>query len=1193
MISPNAAFAEQLYYNYLQDPDSVPKEWKDYFEQSDRKQPEEVKRDFSPLPQEKRIHKKVTSAVITLNKGDVLEPLESIPALMAQNMEDSLEVPSASSVRTMPVKALDENRRIINKYLAKMKRPNVSFTHIIAWALVKSLKKYPRLNDTIDIIDGKYNRIKRNNINIGLAVDITKKDGTRLLLVPNVKNADTMTFDEFITNFQILVDKTRSNNISPDDLLGTSVTLTNPGMIGTTHSSPRLMRGQGLIVAVGAINYPPEFSAVRPDVLTSLAVSKVVTVSNTYDHRIIQGAESAEFLQYMNELLIGEHQFYDQMFAQLRIPFEPVRWKIDVTGVYRQESITVDKSFIEKNAHVMLLINAYRVRGHLLASTNPLGLVSYYYPELDPAHYGFTIWDLDRYFHADDAWENNEMTLRDIIELIRETYCGPIGIEFMHIQDPIKKEWIKRRLESSRSTTNFTREEKLRILKKLIDAEEFENFLHTKFVGHKRFSLEGGESMIVLIDKIMELSADYPLSYISMGMAHRGRLNVIANIFNTPLEKIFDEFEDLIDYSIYEGSGDVKYHLGTEGEYVSTSNNNIPIKLAANPSHLELVNPVVQGMARALDNMIGDTSYTKTLPILVHGDAAFAGQGIVAETLNLSELEAYKTGGTIHIIVNNQIGFTTTVEEARSTVYATDIAKMIQVPIIHVNGNDPEAVRTAATFAFEYRSKFHNDVIIDLLCYRKYGHNEGDEPSYTQPLLYKKIKSMEPISRIYQSELIKQGVITKEVSDQIYRDKIQKFYDVYSARQAVKTSKFSPSKLYKNVILKKYNTRVNDTTIQKISKAVSSYPNGFNVNPKLKRLLEKRQEMTSSNTAKIDWAMAEALAFGSILLDNKEIRMTGQDSRRGTFSQRHAVLVDMVNEEIFIPLNHIDKNQSRLRLFDSPLSELAVLGYEYGYSVIAKDSLTLWEAQFGDFSNMAQPIVDQFITCAEAKWGQLSNLVMLLPHSYDGQGPEHSSARLERYLQLCADENMIVCNLSTPAQYFHALRRQTLFEYNKPLVIMTPKSMLRHPLAVSSVADLTNDDFNEIIDDNISKRETINRILLCTGKVYYELLEAVQKSENNNIAIIRIEQLYPLHTELLTNILRNYENAQEIVWVQEEPHNMGSWNYLYPLLKNIILSNQKLLYSGRKQRPATATGSARKHNMEQSDIIASAIGNKA
>ncbi len=1192
MISPNAAFVDQLYYDYLQDPESVPDEWRKYFEESEKPKPEDVKREFKPAASAPREKKSFHSAdPVYLNEGDELEPLGAIPALMAENMEKSLEVPSASSVRTMPVKALDENRRVINKYLVKMKRPKVSFTHMLAWALVKTLRKFPQMNDSFDYKDGKMYRIKRKAINIGLAVDITKDNGSRLLLVPNVKNADKLTFDDFINEFQKLINKTRENRITPDDLHGTTVTLTNPGMIGTTHSSPRLMRGQGLIVAAGSINYPPEFSAVRPEFLTSLAVSKVVTVTNTYDHRIIQGAESAEFLQYMNELLTGNHHFYDQMFAQLRIPFEPVRWKIDKPGEVHHEGIADEKSMIEKNAHVMLLINAYRVRGHLLASTNPLGLVSYYYPELDPAHYGFTIWDLDRYFHADDSWENNEMTLRDIIELVRETYCGPIGIEFMHIQDPLKKDWIKRRLESTRSVSEYNKDEKVHILKKLINAEEFENFLHTKFVGHKRFSLEGGETMIILLDKIMEHAANYSLSQVVMGMAHRGRLNVIVNNLRTPLAKIFDEFEDQIDYSAFEGSGDVKYHLGSEGEYESPGKNKIKVKLAANPSHLELVNPVVEGMARALENQIGDRNHSQVLPILVHGDAAFAGQGIVAETLNLSELEAYKTGGTIHLIVNNQIGFTTTVEEARSTVYATDIAKMIQVPIIHVNGNDPESVRTAASFAFDYKMKFKSDVIIDMLCYRKYGHNEADEPSYTQPLLYKRIKSMKPVSRLYQEELIKQEVIDKEESDQYYREVIQNFYDVFTSRQAKKTGLVKHSNLHKNVILKEYRTNVSEEVIKNVTQALTTFPEKFNINPKLKRLLKKRSDMIEGEKPKIDWAMAEALAFGSILLDGREIRMSGQDSRRGTFSQRHAVLVDSISEENYIPLNHIEEGQADIRIFDSPLSELAVLGFEYGYSVMAKDDLTLWEAQFGDFSNMAQPIVDQFLTCAEAKWGQLSNLVMLLPHSYDGQGPEHSSARLERFLQLCAEENMIVCNLSTPAQYFHVLRRQVLMESQKPLIIMTPKSMLRHPKAVSHISEFTDETFKEVIDDQrITRHEEIKRLLLCTGKVYYELLEALENSDRKDIAVVRIEQIYPLHKKFLSEILAKYKKAKEIVWVQEEPQNMGSWNYLLPYLNELIKRGQKLFYAGRKQRPATATGSAKKHAIEQKELIDEALG---
>jgi len=1190
MINLNTAFENELYYQYLREPNSVSEEWRKYFE----------KRGQNPLDYESPVKesivkkesvKKVSAKDIFLGPKDELVSLTTISSKIANNMEESLEIPTATSTRVIPVKALDENRRIINRYLEKMKRPKVSFTHLLAWALVKALSKHTYMNDAYHVKENTSYRVKRKSINIGLAIDIVKKDGSHLLLVPNVKNAQKLNFSEFIIAFDTLIHKARNNKLEVDDLQGTTVTLTNPGMIGTTTSSPRLMKGQGAIVAAGSINYPPEFQAVRPEALTTLAISKTITITSTYDHRIIQGAESAEFLNYLNKLLVGEDQFYDQIFAALRIPFEPIRWAIDNTPMNRQGKIDEEEA-IEKAAHVMMMINAYRVRGHLLASINPLGFLSYYYPELDPAFYGFTIWDLDRVFHADDTWSNNNLPLREIIEIIRETYCSSIGIEFMHIQDPESKDWIKRKLESNRNTRNYSREEKIRILKMLIGSELFENFLHTKFVGHKRFSLEGSESIIVLMSKILEMAADKKLNAAVIGMSHRGRLNVLTHIVGKSQEKIFKEFKGQIDEDSYHGSGDVKYHLGAKGKYISPSNNSVPVILAPNPSHLELVDPVIEGMVRAMDNVIKDTTYTKTLPILIHGDSAFAGQGIVAETLNLSQLDAYKTGGTIHLVINNQIGFTTTSQEARSSIYCTDVAKMIQVPILHVNGNEPEAVITAAIFAFEYREKFHTDVIIDILSYRKYGHNEADDPSYTQPLLYKKIKSMNPVSKIYQQELIKENVITQVEAQEFYKDENSRLEQIFShSDEKDKKEKKDNSTTDKN-IFKQINTSVDKDKIIEISDRITKVPGNFSANTKLMKLLEKRHQMIESDNPAIDWATAEALAFGTILAEGKDIRFSGQDSRRGTFSQRHSVLTDMNTEETYTPLNHISSNQGRLRIFDSCLSELAVLGFEYGYSVVAKNSLTIWEAQFGDFVNGAQAITDQFISCAEYKWGQKTNLVLLLPHSYDGQGPEHSSARLERFLQLCADNNMYVCNLTTPAQYFHVLRRQTLSKNIKPLIIMTPKSMLRHTRAVSSLKELTNVSFKDIIDDETiteKNKDKVKRVLLCSGKVYWDLLEEKNKIKNETIAIIRIEQFYPLNTDLLLKYISQYKNASECVWVQEEPQNMGAWNFIALKLMTVLPDKIKLFYVGRKESAATATGILQVHNEEQQGLVKQAF----
>lgn len=1185
MIDPNSAFIDELYFNYLRDPDSVSEEWREYFEKGYHPQGTNL-----PLIKEQKEISKISElGAIDYDLKGSIQPLSSIQTKIAENMELSLEVPTATSVRTIPVKALDENRRIINKYLTKLKRQKVSFTHILGWAVVKALIKYPYLNDTIVQQDGKYYRVKRKSINIGFATDITRSDGTRLLLVPNIKNAENLNFSEFIYAFDVLIDKTRNNKLNVDDLSDTTVSLTNPGMIGTTASNPRLMQGQGLIIAAGAIDYPVEFQAVRPEILTNLAISKVITITSTYDHRIIQGAESAEFLAYINKLLLGEDQFYDQIFAVLKIPFEPVRWTSDALAV-NQFGRFDEKEAIEKSAHVVLLINSYRVRGHLLASVNPLGFSSYYYPELDPSYYGFTIWDLDRIFHADDNWENNNLPLRDIIEIMRETYCGSFGIEFMHIQDPVKKDWIKSTLEKARGMWKFTPAEKINMFKKLVDAEEFENFLHTKFVGHKRFSLEGSESVMIIIDKIFNRAAETGLNAVTLGMAHRGRLNILVNLIGKPLEKVFNEFEGEIDPDSYHGSGDVKYHLGSKGVYRSNSGKTVKVIIAPNPSHLELVNPVIEGMARALDNQIGDESYTRTLPLLIHGDAAFAGQGIVAETLNLSQLEGYKTGGTIHIIINNQIGFTTGSQDARSTVYASDIAKMIQVPIIHVNGNDPEACAGVAQFACEFRNKFNSDIIIDMLCYRKYGHNEGDEPTYTQPLLYKKIKTMVPVTKVYLNELIRDGILNENDSTSYVRQVQEKFYNAYSSRKSLITGKRPRAESIIHNLFEEVDTSYPISKLKEITDALTTYPEDFQPNPKIVNLLKKRKEMVESKKPMIDYSMAEALAFGSILLDGFGIRFSGQDSRRGTFSQRHAVLTDISTEETYIPLNNIRKEQEYLRIYDSPLSELAILGFEYGYSVASNNSLVLWEAQFGDFVNMAQPIIDQFIVCAESKWGQTSNIVLLLPHGYDGQGPEHSSARLERFLQLCSMNNMIVANLTIPAQYFHILRRQILMPNKKPLIIMTPKGALRHPLSVSGINEFTEGKFLPIIDDSrVKNPNNIRKILICSGKIYFELMTEIIKKEIEDIAIIRVEQIYPFHSDLFSQLISKYKKVKEFLWVQEEPENMGAYYFIKDKISELLPSRHKLHYIGRLSSSATATGSAKVHQEEQEKIVRDAL----
>jgi 2-oxoglutarate dehydrogenase E1 component len=1186
MVDLNSAYEAELYFKYLQNPEAVSEEWRQYFQSKYGTQLDHSPDAPSLLPTSDKV-KQLTLKELKTSEDDELIPIPSLQERIADNMEISLGVPTATSVRTIPVKALDENRRLINNYLEKLRRGKVSFTHLITWAIIRALRKFPHFNDAFVRIDGRSHRLRRKSINLGFAVDLTRKDGSRMLLVPNLKDVERMHFDEFVQKYDDLIVRARTGKLSVDELQNTTISITNPGMIGTTMSNPRLMQGQSLILAIGSIDYPTEYKAVRPEALTTLAISKVVTITNTYDHRIIQGAESAEFLSYIQELLLGGEQFYDSIFAVLHIPFEPIRWESDTMPINQFGRID-EQELIEKSAHVELMINAYRVRGHLLASTNPLGHTSFYYPELNPSYYGFTIWDLDRIFHAEDLWEKNNLPLRDIIERLRDTYCGSIGYEFMHIQDAEKKDWIKRRLELH-NDVGFTNDERIAFLKKLIEAEEFENFLHTKYVGHKRFSLEGGESAIVLVDKIFQLAAKSKLLSIVVGMAHRGRLNLLVNEIGKPIEDILQEFEGDVDPNSFMGSGDVKYHLGAEGVYTSPNGEKIDVILSPNPSHLELVDPVVEGMARALANNFGDKTHSKVLPILIHGDAAFAGEGIVAETLNFSQLHGFRTGGTIHIVINNQIGFTTPSTESRSTFYATDIAKMIQVPILHVIGNDPEAVAQAGIFAFEYRQQFQSDVIIDLLCYRKYGHNEADEPTYTQPLLYKKIKSMLPISEIYRRILIQQGIIREETAiefERQYQEHLQNaFVNLKSQNIAANHKKpveFNP--------FAKFATSISRNDFNRIAKALTTIPNNFHLNPKLNNLIKRRQQIFDDPNGKIDWALAESLAFGSILLDGRDIRFSGQDSRRGTFSQRHSVYIDFETEEEYVPLNHISEKQGKLRIFDSPLSEISILGFEYGYSLLAKNSLVFWEAQFGDFANEAQPIFDQFVASGEKKWNQQTNLTVLLPHGYDGQGPEHSSARLERFLQLCAENNMFVANLTTPSNYFHILRRQAFVR--KPLIIMTPKSMLRHPLALSPITELFNGGFSEIYDDaSVESPEQIKKIILLSGKVYWELLDAINKQQTprRDFAIVRIEQLYPLDETRLSEIFSRYPNARKIVWFQEEPQNMGAWGFLFERLINLVPGKAKLHYIGREPSASTATGSLTQHQKEQTELLQKVI----
>lgn len=1182
-LSINEAYIRELYVQYLLDPDSVPQEWRQYFRQRGDGYTEPRRDGVTVSAASDQSPSAVTLAAAPpkwLLPTDELIPLDGSAERIAHNMAQSLSVPTATSFRVIPVKLLEENRWLANRYLQRAGRLKLSYTHFIAWALLQALKHYPRLNDACASVGGKLYRVRRHSINLGVAVDVTRRDGSRTLLVPVVRDAQQLSFSEFVRLYDDLVHRARQGRLGVEELSGATVSLTNPGTIGTVMSVPRLLEGQGLILATGAISYPAQLRATPAETLVNTTVGKVLTVSTTYDHRIIQGAESGELLATLEQLLLGGEHFYEHIFDELRIPIPPFRWAEDtfIDPVIKQE-------------HLAQLIRSYRVRGHLLAQTNPLKEDWEYHPDLDPSSYGFTIWDLDRQFYTGGLGEHQRAPLRQILELLWDAYCGPIGVEFMHIQDPERRRWIRERMENIRTRYSSTPEQKRRIYQKLLEAELFEQFLHRKFIGSKRFSLEGGESLLPLLDAVLERAAELGAEHIIIGMAHRGRLNVLANLMGKPFRRIFDEFEGEPDPMSFHGSGDVKYHLGARGVYHHPRQpKSLQLLLASNPSHLESVDPVVEGMARALQDHLGDRERNRVLPILIHGDAAFSGQGVVAETINLSKLAGYTTGGSLHIVVNNQIGFTTEPVDASSMVYPTDIAKIVQAPIFHVNGDDPEAVATAALLALEYRMTFHEDVVVDLFCYRKHGHNEADEPTYTQPLLYKRIRVHTPVRQLYREKLLREGLLTEVEDKQLTDTYLQRLTTAFAERQPPTVSEdVEPHDTA--ALLQPVSTAVSLSELQLVVAALGRLPEGFHLHPKLQELVRYRSEILQHGL--VDWATAELLAFGTLLVEGFPVRLSGQDSRRGTFSQRHAVFIDVETEAEYIPLNHIAPQQTAtLALYDSPLSEFAVLGFEYGYSTQNLNGLTLWEAQFGDFANGAQVIIDQFISSGEVKWGQQSNLVLLLPHGYEGQGPEHSSARLERYLQLCAQNNMYVCLPTTPAQYFHLLRRQLYSPLRKPLIVLTPKSLLRHPRVISPISSFTEDRFHEVLDDPAPGLLTsqVKRVILCSGKVFYELSEYREHFRLWDTALIRLEQLYPLHTALLAEVLHRYTNAQTVLWVQEEPENMGAWFYIAPLLRELLPPLVHDIYCvSRSPSASPATGSHLRHEVEQRALIERAL----
>jgi multifunctional 2-oxoglutarate metabolism enzyme len=1128
-------------------------------------------------------------------REDEHKPLKGIAKAIAANMDASLEVPTATTVRAVPAKLLIDNRTVINNHLKRTRGGKVSFTHLVGYAMLKALREHPSMNVTYDVVDGKPTAVHPAHVNFGLAIDMPRPDGTRALIVPNIKGAEELSFTEWWAAYDDLVKRARDNKLSPGDYSGTTVSLTNPGGIGTVHSVPRLSKGQAVIVGVGALEYPAEFQGASEKTLNNLAVSKIITLTSTYDHRVIQGAGSGEFLKTIHELLLGRDDFYEEIFEALRIPYQPIHWSADIQ-VNPEEQIN-------KVARIQQLIHSYRVRGHLMASVDPLEYKMRAHPDLEIGNHGLTLWDLDREWPTGGFGGKQSLPLRSILGVLRDTYCRNSGIEFMHIQSPEEREWFQTEVEHP--YTKPSRDEQFRILARLNSAEAFETFLQTKFVGQKRFSLEGGESLIPLLDTILSGAADEGLDEVAIGMAHRGRLNVLTNIAGKTYAQVFREFEGR-EAGSSTGSGDVKYHLGTRGSFTSDRGNTTRVYLAANPSHLEAVNPVLEGVVRAmqdrLDRGADKLDSFSVMPLLIHGDAAFAGQGVVAETLNMSQLRGYRTGGTVHVVVNNQVGFTTAPSAARSMTYCTDMAKAIQAPVFHVNSDDPESVARVAQLAFRYRQRFNKDVVIDLVCYRRRGHNEGDDPSMTQPKMYNLVEAKRTTRRLYTEALVGRGDITQEEADQALADYRQRLERVFTETHAAQTQPVStveasggPSSndLAPTASQEEEETperSADDTAISSeqlahIGEAHTNIPDGFTPHPKLKALLEKRAKMTREGG--IDWGFAEIAAFGSLLMEGIPVRMSGQDSRRGTFVQRHAVFHDRTNGDEWYPLKNLSDDQGRFFIYDSHLSEYAALGFEYGYSVENPNSLVLWEAQFGDFVNGGQIIIDEFVATAEQKWGQRSSLVMLLPHGYEGQGPDHSSGRPERFLQLCAEDNMTVVMPSTGANVFHLLRRQAVARPRRPLIVFSPKQLLRLKAAANSVEDFTTGTFQEVIPDRDVDPEKVKRVLIVSGRLYYDLVAKRTKHEDATTAILRLEQLYPMPVETLQKELDKYTHAESFVYAQDEPENQGPWPFFGMNFAPQL--SQEFSLVARSESAATSVGQAKRHAKELDTLLSKAF----
>jgi 2-oxoglutarate decarboxylase len=1131
-------------------------------------------------------------------------------AALARYMDQSRSIPTATSFRTLTVTTLDERRKQL-----KNGGKRVSFTHLIAYAIARvATDDMPVMAHHFEEIEGKPYRHDDGAVNLGLAVDVEKKDGTRTLMVPVIRDAGRMSFAQFLDAYNALVDKARTNTLTADDLTGGNLTLTNPGGIGTIASVPRLMVGQGTIVATGSIAYPVGLERIGP----TIGAEKVMTMTSTYDHRIIQGAESGRFLQRIEALLQGDESFYENVFAGLgvelpELPPPPAPAAAAVAqrppGRVGTESPATDRQAHDEELMQAVqaatsLLKAHRTHGHLAARLDPLGRESEGDPALDPAPLGLTPEVMAQIPAQVLRMYVPGATLADALPHLRETYCGTIAYEIEHIASHRQRLWLREAIESGQFRRPLTNDEQKALLKRLTEVDAFERFMHKAYLGQKQFSVEGLDMTVPMLDELIQLSATRGAREVVIGMAHRGRLNVLAHNLGRPYDSIFAEFEgsstlEPITTLPQGGTGDVKYHHGAQGSYSLQGGESIIVRLESNPSHLEFVAPVAAGATRAAQTTRqGPHAHQDTnaaIPVILHGDAAFPGQGVVAETLNLQALDGYTVGGTIHLIQNNQVGFTTDPDDSRSTTYASDLAKGFDVPIIHVNADDVAACVSAVRLAFAFRQEFGHDVLIDLIGYRRFGHNEADEPAYTQPEMYQVIKKHQSVRELFARQLVDQDIVSEqestEMTDEVWSvlsDSHAQLKDRIAAAKGVEheTGEYQLDRTPSPEV----RTAVAEDRLKVLNEELLTVPDGFTVHPKLVKQLEQRREAVVNGEGLV-WAHAESLAFATLLTEGIPIRLTGQDTERGTFSQRHLVLHDPKTGQEHCAMQHLPGALAPMELHDSPLSEMACVGFEYGYSQEGPETLVLWEAQFGDFVNGAQVIIDQFITSGLAKWGQSSRLTLLLPHAYEGSGPEHSSARLERFLQLAAEGNIRVANPTTPAQYFHLLRRQARIAKQRPLVVMTPKSLLRLPQAASRLEDLVRGRFQPVLGDANADPNEVTRLVLCTGKIYYDLLATKARDEgaSPHVATGRVELLYPFPQSEILDLVGQYPNLKEVAWVQEEPRNMGARAYMSPRLLQVLPENLNFGYIGRPERAASGEGYPIAHATEQHRILATAL----